>query len=102
MPSRRQTNMPSTTTLRCPACGKVNSSLPDHPAHTAGTSPCTRCQADLRPLLHIRQVGLQLQGQLLRQLGASQREQARATLREWQALSPQATQFARQLQSLLS
>ena len=94
--------MPATTTLRCPACGKVNSNLPDHPDPAADTNPCARCQAELRPLLRIQQAGLQLQSQLLRQLAAGQREQARNTLREWQALSPQAAQFARSLQSLLS
>jgi len=92
--------MPTEATIRCPACGKVNHGLTvvaDSPA----TSQCTRCQADLEPLLRIQQAATRQQGQLLHQLSLGQLGQARATFSLWQALSPEAAQAAAPLRRLL-
>ena len=68
---------------------------------TPAASQCTRCQANLAPLLRIQRATTHQQHKLLHQLGAGQLDQARATIAQCQALSPEAAQAAASLRSLL-
>ena len=78
--------MPRTATVKCPACGKVNAEL-----HSAPATPCTRCTADLQPLVRIQLAAIELQTNLLQQLATNAPAQAQTTLKNLKALSATST-----------
>lgn len=75
--------MSCTATIKCPACGKENREL-----NSGQAAPCSRCQADLEPLVRIQIATGQLQAKLFQELTAKQPAQAQATLKQMQSLSP--------------
>jgi hypothetical protein len=86
--------------IRCPACRKVNRIL--RLEHPSGEHLCSRCEADLSPLVNIQLWTHRLEAQALRSIQKGDLKSARNSLKQAARLSKHVTPNIRLLNRLFT